>query len=142
MHCDHAQIFMSIQFHTTHDVRSYEDWFERDSQDLRYDFHAIVLQHLQAKRPGTRWVLKAPGHLFGSDALLRRYPECEDRSDPPRSAARDGVDGESCHRAAARIQRSTRIRGKSPPTGRTAGRAPSKSFSRCAIARQPSQFLD
>ena len=34
-----AQIFMSIQFHTTHDVRSYEDWLERDSQTLGYDFH-------------------------------------------------------------------------------------------------------
>lgn len=69
-----AQIFMSIQFHTTHDVSSYEDWFEQDSQDLSYAFHRYVLQHLQAQRPGDRWVLKAPGHLFGLEALLRRYP--------------------------------------------------------------------
>jgi len=70
----HAQIFMGIQFHTTHDVRSYEDWFERGSQDLAYDFHRRLLQHLQAQRPGARWVLKAPGHLFSLAALLRRYP--------------------------------------------------------------------
>jgi hypothetical protein len=69
-----AQIFMSIQFHTTHAVPSYEDWFERDSQDLAYGFHRYLLQHLQAQRPGDRWVLKAPGHLFGLGALLRRYP--------------------------------------------------------------------
>ncbi|HET8698392.1 MAG TPA: sulfotransferase, partial [Gammaproteobacteria bacterium] len=72
-----AQIFMSIQFHTTHAVPSYEDWFERDSQDLSYGFHRYLLQHLQAQRPGDRWVLKAPGHLFGLGALLRRYPHAK-----------------------------------------------------------------
>ena len=70
-----AQIFMSIQFHTTHNVPSYEDWLERQSQDLGYDFHHRFLQHQQAKRPGNRWVLKAPGHLFALGALLRRYPD-------------------------------------------------------------------
>jgi hypothetical protein len=70
----HAQIFMGIQFHTTHNVRSFQDWFERSPQDLAYDFHRRLLQHLQANRPGTRWVLKAPGHLFSLGALLRRYP--------------------------------------------------------------------
>jgi hypothetical protein len=72
-----AQIFMSIQFHTTHDVRSYEDWLESDSQKLAYDFHRRFLQHLQAKRPGDRWVLKAPGHLFALPALLARYPDAK-----------------------------------------------------------------
>ena len=70
----HAQIFMGIQFHTTHNVRSFQDWFERSAQDLAYDFHRRLLQHLQANRPGDRWVLKAPGHLFSLGALLRRYP--------------------------------------------------------------------
>jgi hypothetical protein len=73
----HAQVFMGIQFHTTHDVRSYEDWFERDSQNLAYDFHRRLLQHLQTQRPGDRWVLKAPGHLFSLAALLRRYPNAK-----------------------------------------------------------------
>ena len=70
-----ALVFMSIQFHTTHDVRSYEDWFERDSQRLAYAFHRRLLQHLQARRPGHRWVLKAPGHLFALEALLAEYPD-------------------------------------------------------------------
>jgi len=73
----HAQIFMGIQFHTTHNVPSFQDWFERDSQDLAYDFHRRLLQHLQAHRPGNRWVLKAPGHLFSLGALLRRYPNAK-----------------------------------------------------------------
>jgi hypothetical protein len=73
-----AQIFMSIQFHTTHEVASYEDWFENDSQALADAFHRRLLQHLQL-RPGSRrrWVLKAPGHLFALDALLAEYPDAK-----------------------------------------------------------------
>lgn len=70
-----AQVFMSIQFHTTHNVPSYEDWFENDSQQLAYDFHRRFLQHLESAAPGKRWVLKAPGHLFALGALLARYPD-------------------------------------------------------------------
>ena len=86
----HAQIFMGIQFHTTHNVPSFQDWFERDSQDLAYEFHRRLLQHLQAHRPGGRWVLKAPGHLFSLGALLRRYPNArivQTHRDPLRAMA-------------------------------------------------------
>ena len=70
-----AQVFMSIQFHTTHNVPSYQDWFEEAPQTLGFDFHHRFLQHLQAKSAGTRWVLKAPGHLFALEGLLERYPD-------------------------------------------------------------------
>lgn len=70
-----AQVFASIQFHTTHNVPSYADWFERDGQELAYAYHRRLLQHLQARRPAGRWVLKAPGHLFGLAALLEHYPD-------------------------------------------------------------------
>jgi hypothetical protein len=70
-----AQVFMSIQFHTTHDVPSYQDWFESASQRLGFDFHHRFLQHLQAKSSPSRWVLKAPGHLFALEGLLERYPD-------------------------------------------------------------------
>jgi len=70
-----AQVFMSIQFHTTHDVPSYQDWFETAPQRLGFDFHRRLLQHLQAKAAGSRWVLKAPGHLFALEGLLERYPD-------------------------------------------------------------------
>jgi hypothetical protein len=72
-----AQVFSSIQFHTTHDVPSYEAWLEGRSQSLAYEFHYRLLQHLEARRPGRRWVLKAPGHLFALDDLLARYPDAK-----------------------------------------------------------------
>jgi hypothetical protein len=70
-----AQVFMSIQFHTTHAVPSYQDWLEQAPQTLAFDFHERFLQHLQAKSSGSRWVLKAPGHLFALEGLLARYPD-------------------------------------------------------------------
>jgi hypothetical protein len=71
-------------------VHSYEDWFENASQNLAYDFHRRLLQHLQASRPGNRWVLKAPGHLFSLGALLHRYPNArivQTHRDPLRAMA-------------------------------------------------------
>jgi hypothetical protein len=70
-----AQVFLSIQFHTTHDVPAYETWLEHNSQRLAYEFHYRLLQHLEARGPGRRWVLKAPGHLFALEDLLARYPD-------------------------------------------------------------------
>ena len=65
----------SIQFHTTHRVPSYQSWLGR--QDLRpgYEWHKRFLQHLQWPGGGERWLLKAPGHLFGLDALFAVYPD-------------------------------------------------------------------
>jgi len=70
-----ALAFMSIQFHTTHNVSSYQNWFERGSQSPGYAFHHRLLQHLQDHRSGQRWVLKAPGHLFALAELLTQYPD-------------------------------------------------------------------
>ena len=67
--------FMSDQFDTMYYVPSYRDWFLR--QDLRpaYQYHRRFLQHLQFRRLGRRWVLKAPTHMFALPALLSVYPD-------------------------------------------------------------------
>jgi hypothetical protein len=67
--------FASIQFHTTQRVPAYEDWLETTPLGGAYRFHRRFLQHLQRHDAGLRWVLKAPGHLFGLDALLAVYPD-------------------------------------------------------------------
>jgi hypothetical protein len=66
--------FFSFQFQTMYHVPSYETWLE--AQDLRtcYAWHRRVLQQLQRRCPG-RWVLKAPAHLFGLEALFAVYPD-------------------------------------------------------------------
>ncbi len=67
--------FHSIQFHVSYNVPTYQDWLEH--QDLRptYRFHHDVLQHLQSRNPGGRWILKSPAHLLALDALLDVYPD-------------------------------------------------------------------
>lgn len=37
--------------------------------------HRKVLQHLQARNPGKRWLLKAPGHLSVLDEFTQVYPD-------------------------------------------------------------------
>lgn len=70
-----AHEFLSIQWHSTTNVPSYQAWFE--SQDLTpaYDFHKRFLQHLQSRYMKERWVLKSPAHLPAIDALLQTYPD-------------------------------------------------------------------
>ena len=70
-----AQAFSSALFHTLHRVPSYQNWFENDSQTLAFDMHRRMLQHLQARRGGGRWVLKNPAHLFSLKPLIDRYPD-------------------------------------------------------------------
>jgi len=67
--------FVSDQFDAMYYVPSYRAWFFQ--QDLRpaYEYHRRFLQHLQFRRAGRRWVLKAPTHMFAMPALLSVYPD-------------------------------------------------------------------
>ncbi len=82
--------FTSIEFHTTHDVPTYQAWLEQQDCRAAYRFHSEFLQHLQYRCPGEQWVLKAPGHLFALDALLDTYPDAriiQTHRDPLKVAA-------------------------------------------------------
>ncbi len=67
--------FASIQFHTTHNVPSYQSWLEQSDMSYAYKYHKRFLQHLQAYNSADRWLLKAPGHMFDIESLLREYPD-------------------------------------------------------------------
>lgn len=70
-----SHTFISPQFQSTYRIPSYQKWL--NSGDLRsvYRFHREFLQHLQWAHARERWVLKAPFHLVGLDALLSVYPD-------------------------------------------------------------------
>ena len=70
-----ADSFVSSRFNTNYRVPSYQAWFEQQDQRPAYEFHRAILQHLQARFPGARWVLKAPTHLWNLDALFATYPD-------------------------------------------------------------------
>lgn len=65
----------SFQFETSHRVPAYQAWLEASDLRPMYQRHRCLLQHLQFQRPGDRWVLKAPAHLFGIDAIRAVYPD-------------------------------------------------------------------
>ena len=70
-----AHELMSIQFHTTFHVPSYQAWLDRQSLLPSYRFHKRFLQHLQSKYMKARWVLKSPAHLPAIDDILSTYPD-------------------------------------------------------------------
>lgn len=67
--------FLSSRFHTTYHVPSYQQWLERQDLQPAYELHRRVLQHLQWRTPAERWILKAPSHLYGLEALFETYPD-------------------------------------------------------------------
>ena len=70
-----APSFYSFQFQTMHCVPSYQRWLEEQDLTPAYEGHRNFLQHLQSRCPGDWWVLKAPAHLFGLEALFGVYPD-------------------------------------------------------------------
>lgn len=68
--------FRSLIFPTQYRVPSYQRWL-LDQADLApaYRWHRRFLQHLQSARPGGRWLLKSPAHLWHLPALTTEYPD-------------------------------------------------------------------
>ncbi len=68
--------FRSLLFPTVHHVPSYARWllWEADMAPA-YRYHRRFLQLLQWRHPGTRWLLKTPGHLWCLGALFAEYPD-------------------------------------------------------------------
>src|SRR5262249_13953543 len=67
--------FKSMIYPTQYRVPTYANWILNEADwSSAYAWHRVFLQHLQAKHPGERWVLKSPGHIWTIDALLAEYP--------------------------------------------------------------------
>jgi hypothetical protein len=70
-----TQAFRSIQFHTTNNVPTYQAWLNSVDLTPAYEYHRRMLQHFQAFGPQGAWLLKAPAHIFGIEALFKVYPD-------------------------------------------------------------------
>jgi hypothetical protein len=71
-----AAEFASLIFPTQYRVPTYAMWLQYQA-DLApaYRWHRMYLQHLQARHPGERWLLKSPAHIWHMQALLGEYPD-------------------------------------------------------------------
>ena len=67
--------FKSLEFECQAWVPTYGAWFSHCDKASAYRLHRKLLQLLQWRSPTETWVLKAPTHLFGLDALLAEYPD-------------------------------------------------------------------
>lgn len=72
-----SHAFRSFEFSSTWFVPSYQSWLEQADLEPAYRYHRRVLQHLQWRSPGERWLLKAPPHLPGLRALCAVYPDAD-----------------------------------------------------------------
>lgn len=70
-----SHTFISPQFQSTYRIPSYQKWLHNGDLRSVYRFHREFLQHLQWAYARERWVLKAPFHLVGLEALLSVYPD-------------------------------------------------------------------
>ena len=52
-----------------------------------YRYHRMFLQHLQSARPGERWVIKSPAHLWAPWSMMAEYPGALVDQHPPRPRA-------------------------------------------------------
>lgn len=56
-------------------MEPYASWFRAQDQRLVYDIERRILQLLDWQRPGDRWILKSPAHMWGIDALTETFPD-------------------------------------------------------------------
>jgi hypothetical protein len=53
----------------------YRESFHAQDQGPPYALYADLLRLLDHQRPGARWLLKTPAHLFALDELVTRFPD-------------------------------------------------------------------
>ena len=71
-----AHTFCDVQIGIEPLMSPYREWFE--AQDLRasYSYYRDLLKLLDWQRPGRRWLLKSPAHLWALDVLVELFPDC------------------------------------------------------------------
>jgi Sulfotransferase family len=73
----HAYAMHGVQMGVEIFVEPYASWYQAEAADLRamYAYQKRLMQLLDWQRPGERWLLKAPAHLWGLDALIATFPD-------------------------------------------------------------------
>lgn len=70
-----AHTLGSVQMGIEPLISPYREYFERQDQRANYAYYAELLKLLDFQRPGERWLLKSPAHLWALDVLLELFPD-------------------------------------------------------------------
>ena len=57
-------------------LEPYRSWFTDHDLTPTYAYYADLLRLLDWQRPGERWLLKSPAHLWALGALIEVFPDC------------------------------------------------------------------
>jgi hypothetical protein len=68
--------FQDVQFGVETMMEPYGTWFQQQDHMPSYRYYADILRMLQWQRPGERWLLKSPAHLWALDCLTTLFPDC------------------------------------------------------------------
>jgi hypothetical protein len=68
--------FQDVQFGVETMMEPYGSWFQQQDHMPSYRYYADILRMLQWQRPGERWLLKTPGHMWALDCLVELFPDC------------------------------------------------------------------
>ena len=71
----HAFALHGVQMGFEVMLEPYATWYR--AQDLRpmYEYYRDILKMLDFQRPGERWLLKAPAHMWGIEPLVATFPD-------------------------------------------------------------------
>ncbi|MFQ5353287.1 MAG: sulfotransferase, partial [Candidatus Binatia bacterium] len=70
-----AHTFCDVQNGIEPLMSPYREWFEAQDLGASYDYYANLLRMLDWQRPGRRWLLKSPAHLWALDSIVRLFPD-------------------------------------------------------------------
>jgi hypothetical protein len=71
----HAYAFSGVQMGVEIMLEPYASWYRAQDLGPMYAYYKQVLQLLDWQRPGQRWLLKAPAHMWGIDRLIETFPD-------------------------------------------------------------------
>ncbi len=71
----HAYSFHGVQMGVEIMLEPYASWYREQALGEMYAYYKKTLQLLDWQRPGERWLLKAPAHMWGIDPLIETFPD-------------------------------------------------------------------
>jgi hypothetical protein len=70
-----AHDFCDVQMGIEVMMEPYASWFRRQDFRRMYGYYRDLLEMLDWQRPGERWTLKAPAHMWAIDVLVETFPD-------------------------------------------------------------------
>ena len=71
----HAYSLSGVHIGTEVMLEPYRSWYRQQDLHGMYSYYRMLLQMLDWQRPGERWLLKAPAHMWAIDALIDTFPD-------------------------------------------------------------------